>query len=204
MYLLAGSAGIFLFAVFSFVVKKRLLVGLDFDTTVRIQGRIPLSFDEFLSFFSIMGSFEITIILLILFLVIKRKIAGVILIAFFGFAHVIELAGKYYLKHPGPPFMFFRYNLDFLFPTSYVQTGSSYPSGHSMRTVYLAVLFIYFIATHNKFPPIVRFLMCSFIVGFVGIMLVSRVSLGEHWSTDVIGGSILGVAFAFFSIAVLR
>jgi len=193
-----------LFAVFSFLVKKRFLVGLDFDTTVKIQDRIPLSYDETLSFFSILGSFEITIVILILFLLLKRRIAGALLIGFFGFAHVIELAGKLFLKHPGPPFLFFRYNLDFLFPTSYVQTGSSYPSGHSMRTVYLAILFLYFIATHKKFPPIVRFLMCSLIVGFVGIMLISRVSLGEHWSTDVVGGSLLGVAFAFFSIAVLH
>lgn len=192
-----------LFVFFTFLVKKRSLVPFDFDTTVRLQNHIPTRLDVFFSFFSLLGSFEVFTIVLVLLFVVTRKLAGIAILAFFAVAHVIELAGKIFLTHPGPPFMFFRYDLGFFFPSTYVQTGSSYPSGHSMRTVFVGMLFFYLILTSRKMSPVVKTMLGLAIVLFVGVMLVSRVSLGEHWTTDVVGGSLLGAAFAFLSFPLL-
>jgi len=41
------------------------------------------------------------------------------------------------------------------------------------------------------------------LVAFNGVMLMSRVSLGEHWTSDVVGGAILGTSAAFFSFLFL-
>ena len=44
--------------------------------------------------------------------------------------------------------------------------------------------------------------LCSFSnakLVFCFVVLISRISLGEHWTTDVIGGGLLGASFAFLS-----
>lgn len=178
---------------------------LDFDLTVIIQNKIPLRLDPLLSYFSILGSFEVTLGILIgltIFLLARKRVLSTLLVPAFAVMHVVEIIGKAFLDHPGTPYMFHRYALDFIFPSSYVQPGGSYPSGHAMRTAFLAVLLIY--AIHNsKLSP--RFKLCSHvaILTIYLIMILSRVSLGEHWTTDVIGGSLLGSAFALFSLILL-
>ena len=134
-----------LFIIFTFVVKKELLSNFDFDTTVRLQNHIPLQYDSFLSFFSLVGSFEILAGLLFFIALFRRKILSFLIFIPLAGAHIVELIGKSLMNHPGPPFLFFRYNLDFLFPSSYVQPGSSYPSGHSLRIIFVSVVFFYLI-----------------------------------------------------------
>ncbi|KKQ23721.1 MAG: phosphatidylglycerophosphatase B [Candidatus Roizmanbacteria bacterium GW2011_GWC2_37_13] len=189
---------LFAFAVFTFLVKEDILNNIDFDTTVRLQDNLPERFDSFLSSFSLIGSFEILAGLIFLVALLSRKIISFFVFIPFVGAHVIEIIGKAFVHHPGPSFMFFRYNLDFLFPSSYVQTGSSYPSGHSMRTVFVTFIFFYLIMKSKLKMPF-KFLLIGLLVLFNGVMLVSRVSLGEHWTSDVVGGALLGTSAAFFS-----
>ncbi|PIV09601.1 hypothetical protein COS31_04790 [Candidatus Roizmanbacteria bacterium CG02_land_8_20_14_3_00_36_15] len=190
------------FAVFTFLVKEDVFNKIDFDITVRLQDNLPVKYDSFLSSFSLIGSFEILAGLIFLIALLRRKIISFLnLIPFIG-AHVVELIGKAFVHHPGPPFMFFRYNLDFLFPSSYVQTGSSYPSGHSLRTVFVSIIFFYLIMKSKSKMPFKVFLI-GLLVLFNGVMLVSRVSLGEHWTSDVVGGVLLGASAAFFSFLFL-
>ncbi len=190
------------FIVFTFLVKEDVLNRIDFDITVRLQDNLPVKYDSFLSSFSLVGSFEILAGLIFLIALLRRKIISFLVFIPFTAAHVVELIGKAFVHHPGPPFMFFRYNLDFLFPSSYVQTGSSYPSGHSLRTVFVSVIFFYLIMKSKLKTPFKVFLI-SLLVLFNGVMLVSRVSLGEHWTSDVVGGAFIGASAAFFSFLFL-
>lgn len=186
------------FVAFTYLVKEDVFNKVDFDITVKIQDNLPEKYDSFLSSFSLVGSFEILAGIILFILLLRRKIISFFVFIPFVGAHVIELIGKTFVHHPGPPFMFFRYNLDFLFPSSYVQTGSSYPSGHSMRTVFISFIFFYLILKSKLKIPIKLFFL-SLLIVFNGIMLVSRVSLGEHWTSDVVGGGLLGISAAFFS-----
>ncbi len=201
--LLAAATFFILFFIFTFIVKSKSLDQFDFDTTVRIQNHLPRRFDPILSFFSLIGSFEIISIFIAILLILFKKLRAILIIGLYGGAHIVEIFGKYFMHHPGPPFLFFRYDINFLFPSSYVQTGSSYPSGHSLRSVFFTILFIFFLTKFKKLNKWVRVLISMLAIGLCFVMLLSRISLGEHWTTDVIGGSLMGLAIGFSSLLLL-
>ncbi len=191
-----------LFIILTYIVRQDYLNQFDFDTTVRLQNHIPLKFDSFLSSLSLIGSFEILAGIILLIAIFRKKFVSLFIFVPFALAHVIEIIGKALLHHPGPPYLFFRYNIDFLFPSSYIQPGSSYPSGHSLRIVFISFIFFSLIKK-SKLKSAMKILLISFLLVFNILMLVSRVSLGEHWTTDVIGGALLGLSSGIFALIFL-
>lgn len=199
-----GFVFFILFSIFTFIVREDLLRKFDFDTTVRLQDNIPVRFDEVFSFFSVIGRFEFSIIMLILILLFYKKLTGFIVIGLFGLAHLVELIGKTILSQPGPPHMFLRTtNLSFNFPGLHIHTDASYPSGHSLRVVFLLILLVLLVWKNKKIPAFLKYLIAGISGSYTFLMLLSRVSLGEHWTTDVVGGVLLGISFAFFSLLLL-
>lgn len=197
-----GLASFFLFVIFSYLVHKNLFTGIDFDTTVRLQNNIPRRLDEIFSLFSDIGSFEPMLVVLAVILVLWRKIlAGFLLFSAFVTFHVFELFGKYMVNHPPPPEFMLRTERIIQFDQFHVRTEFSYPSGHSGRAILIASLLL-FIIWHSKWSREVKIILSSLIGLYVIVMLVSRIYLGEHWMSDVVGGALLALALSCLALSV--
>lgn len=125
-----------------------------------------------------------------LLLVRRWRLAAVVLVARFGELACESLA-KPVVGRPRPP----------LLPTLTSATGPSFPSGHAAGSVaaYGAILLI--VSVYLGRPP------ARWAVALVTVFLVavaaSRVILGVHYPTDVLGGMALGLAWVAVAFAVL-
>lgn len=194
-----------LFVFFSYLVAKETFVQFDFDNTVKLQDRIPRKLDYPFSVFSILGLFEITAAVWLIFfftLIIKRHYLAASAFFSFWFGLALEVYGKIFLFHPSPPYFFFRGMINFEMPKYYVHTDYSYPSGHVYRSAFL----VSFLACWLLLGKVsaARVMITLALGGFLLVMIVSRVYLGEHWTTDVIGGTLLGMSFGMLSSVFIR
>ncbi len=194
------------FFLFSILVKKHHLTQFDFDMSVRIQDNTPLKLDKLYQFFSSIASLQGMVVILIVTLIFRRQIIkGIAILSLFLVSHVVELFGKVFINHPPPPFMFYKH-LDastFDFNKYYVQTGNSYPSGHSFRIIFLAIIFIYTIYQIKRLSKLVKLCLTFGVVVVICLVGISRVSLGEHWTSDVIGGGLFAAATGLFALILL-
>ncbi len=110
----------------------------------------------------------------------------------FVVASLLSLATSEYLKaafaRPRPAFV---PHLDFT-------NNFAYPSGHATSAAVVYFLFALLVPTHRRSRWLFAALILAFLTG------ASRVMLGVHWPSDVIGGWMLGAAFAIAMVSVLQ
>lgn len=199
---LSGIGLFFFFGFFSFLVDKNFFRQFDFNMTVRLQDNLPRRLDQLFSLFSDIGIFEVMLLvvlaLVVVFFLSKKILAALAVFGLFGGFHVIELFGKRVVEQLPPPQFMLRTEHLMNFPQFHIREEFSYPSGHSGRAFFLSTILIIMIL-QSKLPPLIKLVLCSGLIGYDIVMIVSRVYLGEHWTTDVIGGAILGIAFGLIT-----
>lgn len=186
-----------LFLVFTLIVQRHVFDGLDIALTIKIQTLLHPWIITIFSIFSLLGAAEVISWTLLPFLKKYRWQSWPIFGAYAG-GSLIELVGKTMINHASPPHIFFRYDLGVKFPSSYLETLHSYPSGHVFRTTFIIACWLIILFRSTQGPSQKKLLGLVAAI-FCVIMLVSRVALGEHWTTDVIGGLLLGFGMAFGS-----
>jgi len=75
------------------------------------------------------------------------------------------------------------------------ETSYSFPSGHSMVSMTLYGAFVLLAWKHmdDRYAKVIVSLICAALIGAIGF---SRIYLGVHYVTDVVGGWCLGLAIA--------
>lgn len=221
--LLLSVVFIALFVYFSYSVAKERWQKADFDTTVKLQDHVSnltsssnspalnlerrKRIDGIFSYFSLLGSAEVTVgfcLILAGLSLIRRRWLAVL-----GWLTIVpatlgEIFGKLIVFHPGPPRLFHRSLLPTSLPSFYVHTDYSYPSGHMTRTIFIVTIFA-IIALFSVRHSVSKFVILSSLLVFAFLMGLTRVYLGEHWFSDVVGGAIWGVAVGLLgSVLILK
>lgn len=202
IHLLLLSISLFsFFVLFSYLVHKDIFTQFDFNTTVRLQDKIPRKLDDSFSFLSDFGKFEVMTLALLVIVFVTRKFWSILAFLGYGVMHVLELYGKFFVTHPPPPEFLIRTKRIVDFPQFHVRADFSYPSGHAARAAFITVILCYMIISSKRLSVNQKYLLLGVLAIYDIVMFVSRVYLGEHWATDVIGGALLGGSIALLAVS---
>ena len=84
-----------------------------------------------------------------------------------------------------------------------IETGYSFPSGHSMISMAFYGYLIYIIYTHKDNARF-RSLLISLISVLVLLIGISRIYLGVHYTSDVVGGFCFSIAYLIIFVRVVK
>lgn len=180
-----------LFVLLAILVKFDLLTTFDtfvYEMIIQFQSdRLTFFFRQITRF----GNGEIVIAIALLFLLIRKKLAIFCLIN-------IILNN---LLNNGLKFLMMRIRPNIL---RLIEIGGySFPSGHAMISMAFYGLLIYFVYRLKYFKNIKILLYCVFVL-IILLVGISRIYLGVHYASDVIGGYLASLAYLFVLISTIE
>lgn len=128
----------------------------------------------------------------ILFFVIKDKKIGISIITNLGIVTILNQIIKFIMQRPRPTeFRIIE------------ETGYSFPSGHSMVSMAFYGYLIYLIYRYikNKYIKWSLIVLLSILICLIGI---SRIYLGVHYTSDVLGGFLLSISYLVVYISLIK
>ncbi|MFE9017306.1 phosphatase PAP2 family protein [Streptomyces sp. NPDC007808] len=78
---------------------------------------------------------------------------------------------------------------------------AAFPSGHAMTATVVCGLLLWLLRRHGAAPALWRTAVAVAVVSVLGVGL-TRVWLGVHWATDVVGGWLLGTLVVVLAVTV--
>ena len=128
----------------------------------------------------------------ILFFVIKDKKIGISIITNLGIVTILNQIIKFIMQRPRPTeFRIIE------------ETGYSFPSGHSMVSLAFYGYLVYLIYKYinNKHLKRTLIIILSVLICIIG---VSRIYLGVHYTSDVLGGFLISFAYLIIYIELVN
>lgn len=138
------------------------------------------------------GAIFLSIATVMLFLLIKNKKIGLSIISNIVIITILNQLLKRILQRPRPT--------EFRIVE---ETGYSFPSGHSMGSMAFYGYLIYLIYRYikNKYVKWTLITILSILICLIGI---SRIYLGVHYTSDVLGGFLLSISYLVIYISSIK
>ncbi len=186
------AALILAFVCLSFFVSRHPTLKLDIDISTFIQSYHPKWLDRIMVGVSFWGELPYSLISVVvvafIFFVAKFRreayfTASILL------SGLIILAIKNLVDRPRPTSLYVR--------LVGVNKFQSFPSGHVLSYTLFFGFLIILLVTLKGIPKAVKIILIVCSLFYIMIIPFSRIYLGAHWFTDVLGGFLLGLALLF-------
>jgi undecaprenyl-diphosphatase len=182
---LAGFA-----AVTALVASKSPLIAWDAPSIESIHawaGKQPLPLEMFLRFWSSYGRDGVALLSLGLMVGWLRRLARrplwMLIFGFYGAELIFQIVGNL-VNRPRPEFK----------DPFETLIGAGYPSGHAATNVVLGMIILYLLLPCIRSAG-KRALLIVGVVLAVTLIILSRLFLGLHYPTDMIGGALMGLGW---------
>ena len=138
------------------------------------------------------GAIFIILLTVILIAVIKNKKIGLSILTNLAIITILNQLLKRILQRPRPT----EYRI-------IEETGYSFPSGHSMISMAFYGYLIYLIYRYveNKYLKWILISLLSILICLIGI---SRIYLGVHYASDVLGGFLISISYLVIYISAVN
>lgn len=178
---IVSAFAVVLFGAVAWLIGRNRLTGFDADVIAAVQGWESPGLTKVMRFFSWIGSTKPAIVLClvliaILYIVLKHRKELILFVVAMAGSPLLNVLLKALFHRERP-------NLQRLAE----QTGFSFPSGHAMSAFSLYGILTYLLWRHI---PSVRGRYAMIVIGsLIALNIgISRVYLGVHYPSDVIGG----------------
>ena len=138
------------------------------------------------------GAIFLIILTIVLLVLIKNKKIGISIFSNLVIVTILNQLLKAILQRPRPT----EYRI-------VEETGYSFPSGHSMVSMAFYGYLIYLIYRYvkNKYIKWISIVLLSILVCSIGI---SRIYLGVHYTSDVLGGFLISMSYLVIYISAVN
>ena len=138
------------------------------------------------------GAIFLIVLTIILLISIKNKKIGLSIFSNLAIITILNQLLKRILQRPRPT----EYRI-------IEETGYSFPSGHSMISMAFYGYLIYLIYKYveNKY---VKWILISLLSVLICLIGVSRIYLGVHYTSDVLGGFLISISYLVIYISAVN
>lgn len=131
------------------------------------------------------------VLLLVLFIILKKNIYGYIISGTLIFSTIMNNVIKVIIRRERPIYMLVK------------ETTFSFPSGHTMASVSMYGILIYLINKSNTNKKLK--IILSIILGMIPLMVAtSRIYLGAHYFSDILGAIMLATIVLLISTKYIK
>ena len=175
--------------VFNKEIMKGDIIGYKMVSTFLISSFVtPIA--KFITNFG--GAIFLIVLTITLFILIKNKKVGLSIFSNLVIITILNQLLKRILQRPRPT----EYRI-------IEETGYSFPSGHSMVSMAFYGYLIYLIYKYvkNKYIKWISIVLLSILICSIG---VSRIYLGVHYTSDVLGGFFISISYLIIYISAVN
>lgn len=181
-----------IFAYIAINVFQKEIFSWDTSIYNYLMGKRNIALNEFVIKFTELGGVAIITTLTILAIIFMKKEHKIMVLANVVIITILNQIMKHIFVRPRPEIM-----------RLIEESGYSFPSGHSMVSTAFYGLLIYLIYKNvkNKYLKWAGCIILSLLI--IGICM-SRVYLGVHYASDVIGGFLFSISYLIIYISIYK